>query len=134
MNDKFFDKEKALKIFKRFKDKAKKVVEDPEKVNKILRDAKETEMKAKGHFEEVIDDFHSMTSLVKDWISGSYRNIPKGSIIAIVGGIIYFVSPVDLLPDFILGVGYVDDVFVVATIIKQLKIDLQNYKSWKTRR
>lgn len=131
MKEKAFDKEKALQLFEKFKEKAKKIVEDPGKVEKILKQASETEEKAKGPFARIIDDFHILTSLVRDWAKGDYKEIPTGSIIAIVAGILYFVSPIDLIPDFIVALGYIDDVFIISTVVKQIQADLDRYKEWK---
>lgn len=90
--------------------------------------------KNKGPLEEVWDYLMIIFSLIKDWINGEYREIPNGSIIAIMIGLIYFVSPVDIIPDFIPGIGLLDDAIVLGLIIKQVKADLDKYKEWKQAR
>ncbi len=72
--------------------------------------------------------------LVKDYVSGAYRDIPYGSIIAALAGILYFLSPIDFIPDFIPGIGLVDDVFVIGLVLKQIHIDLVRYEEWKFNR
>ena len=134
MKEKNFNKEKALQLFEKFKLKAKKIIEDPRKVETILRQASETEKKAEGPFGRIMDDFRILTSLVRDWAKGDYKEIPTGSIIAIVAGILYFVSPIDLIPDFIVALGFLDDVFIISTVIKQIQTDLDCYKEWKRER
>ncbi|MEH7356902.1 DUF1232 domain-containing protein, partial [Neobacillus drentensis] len=64
-------------------------------------------------------------------IKGEYREIPKGSIIMIIATIIYFVSPVDFIPDFIVGLGLFDDAAVIGFAIKQISSDLEKFKDWK---
>ncbi len=39
----------------------------------------------------------------------------------IVGALGYFILPVDLVPDFIAGLGYTDDLAVIAILMKHLK-------------
>src|SRR6187551_696839 len=48
---------------------------------------------------ELIDDFHS----------GRYRAAPWGSIALLTGALLYAVSPADVLPDALLGLGSLDD-------------------------
>jgi uncharacterized membrane protein YkvA (DUF1232 family) len=50
---------------------------------------------------------------------------------AIVAALLYVLSPIDLLPDFIPIVGYVDDALVVAACLALVEQDLINYKEWK---
>jgi uncharacterized membrane protein YkvA (DUF1232 family) len=47
------------------------------------------------------------------------------------GGLLYFILPADLIPDFIPLVGYLDDLAVLTTIMNSLKGELNTYRSWK---
>ena len=45
------------------------------------------------------------------------RRVPLWSKFIIPGGIIYMLSPFDIIPDFLIGLGWLDDIFaIVATI------------------
>jgi len=46
-------------------------------------------------------------------------------------GILYFVMPIDLIPDFIPVVGFVDDAGVIWAVVKQIKTDLDNFLAWE---
>ena len=72
-----------------------------------------------------------MISLVRAYIKGDYRVIPMASLIAIVAGLIYFMSPVDLIPDTIPVAGYLDDAAVIGFVLEAVKFDLEYYKKWK---
>lgn len=67
----------------------------------------------------------------KDYVNGDYTEIPKRSIIAIVGGLVYFLSPIDVVPDFVPVLGFIDDIFVLNLVYKQVLKDLEKYKIWK---
>lgn len=69
--------------------------------------------------------------MIDDYIKGNYKEIPIASILALVGALIYFVSPVDLIPDILPGVGYVDDAMVISAALKIAHLDLEKYKRWK---
>lgn len=70
-------------------------------------------------------------SITKDYSNGSYTQLPKSAIIAIVAGLLYFISPIDLIPDFIAGLGFVDDAFILGLVYKQVTKDLEKYQLWK---
>ena len=43
--------------------------------------------------------------------------LPKATKIALAAAVLYLVSPIDLIPDFIPGLGFIDDVFVAAILV-----------------
>jgi len=72
-----------------------------------------------------------LVSLVRSYVSGEYQGIPFASIVAIVAALIYFVSPIDIVPDFIPGFGYVDDAAVVGLVLTVVEDDVKEYKQWQ---
>lgn len=66
-------------------------------------------------------------------IQGEYKDVPIGTIIAIISALVYFVSPIDILPDSIPIVGYFDDAAVVAACWKLVDSDVKEYKAWRTK-
>ncbi len=113
------------------KNRAEELLKDKEKTQKTLKEALKKAEGKKGPISKVFEDLKLMMSLVKDYISGDYRDIPYGSIVAAVGGILYFLSPIDLIPDFIPVIGYIDDVFVIGLVLRQIHGDLEVYAEWK---
>lgn len=108
--------------------KAKEYSKDKKKAKKLLDEAVKKANK-KGPLEEIWGNVQLLFGLIRDWISGDYKDIPVGSIIVIIIGLLYFVSPVDIIPDFLPG-GLVDDALVLGLVIKQVKSDLDKYKDW----
>ena len=70
-------------------------------------------------------------SLIRAYIKGEYKDIPVGSIIAIVSALIYYVSPVDLIPDLLPVVGKLDDAGVILACLKFVQSDLDTYILWR---
>lgn len=117
--------------YKKFLSKAKKYVDNPQETEHLL---KKTDKKAKANkasFSGIWGKFQLLLDLVKSWSTGEYREISKKSILFIIASILYFVSPIDIIPDFLIGLGIVDDAAVIAFAIKQLSDELEKYKSWK---
>lgn len=78
-------------------------------------------------------DLRLLINLFKDWYNGVYREIPWYSIAAIILGFLYLISPVDLVPDMIPGLGQIDDVVIIRWILTHIaKQDLNKYRQFKT--
>lgn len=122
---------KVHKKYKKSTTKAKKLIKDPEKAKETIDKAIIKAEKVKGPLSKVWSHLMLMFSLVKDYFSGKYKAVPTGSLIAIIAGILYFVSPIDAIPDFIPVIGYIDDVFVLGIVYAQVQSDLEKYKIWK---
>lgn len=122
-------------VFQKFKENvkdSKELLKDPDKVLKKLKEAYEKADNIKeGSFHDIIEDFFLMIDVVKAYVKKEYRAIPSGSIVAILAAIIYVVNPFDVVPDVIPGIGYIDDAFIVAMVLKQVHKDLQAYKEWR---
>ncbi len=104
-----------------------------EDVQKVLDKQEEIEKKFKsgGPLGKFITEIKLLFTLIKDYVSGEYREIPWWTISAVVAALIYVLSPIDLIPDFIPIIGYIDDAAVVAACLKLIQNDLQKYQTWK---
>jgi uncharacterized membrane protein YkvA (DUF1232 family) len=110
--------------------KAAANVGDPE-VTKVVAEAEVIENKARTALRGFFEDIKTMLSMVKDYAARSYREMPFGTIAAAVGALLYFWSPLDLIPDFIPGLGYLDDAGVVAACVRLIRGDILAYRKWK---
>lgn len=73
-----------------------------------------------------------VTRLLKAYASGEYRQIPWKTLIRIIAVLIYFVSPIDILPDFLPIVGFTDDIALMLWLFSGLKDDLDKFSEWET--
>lgn len=48
-------------------------------------------------------------------------HVPVKDKLFIIGALGYFIIPTDVIPDFIVGLGYTDDLAVIAILLKQVK-------------
>ena len=72
-----------------------------------------------------------MISLVRAYVKKEYTEAPIASIIAIVVALIYFLSPVDIIPDAVPIAGYADDALVISGCIALVRTDLEDYRIWR---
>ena len=110
---------------------AKNVTEDDLKKVLDKRDEIEEKFKGNGPLGRFVADIKLLFSVVQDYVKGEYREIPYWSIAAIVAALLYVLNPIDLIPDFIPLVGYVDDALVIAACLAMVEQDLHNYEEWK---
>ena len=72
-----------------------------------------------------------MISLVKNYVQGKYTTVPYGTILAVLSALIYFLAPIDIVPDFIPLAGYLDDMAVLGLCMNMVSIDIENYEKWR---
>jgi uncharacterized membrane protein YkvA (DUF1232 family) len=75
-----------------------------------------------------------MLAMVKDYVKGNYREVPYWAISATALALLYVLNPVDIIPDIIPGIGYLDDATVVAFCLKIMERELEKYKLWKQKK
>ncbi len=91
-------------------------------------DAKEAKVFAKKHQgAKWYDDF----ILLYEMITDKHFTLNTSTYIAIAGALAYVVLPIDIIPDFIPGVGFIDDVFVVGYVMKSLADEIERFKMYK---
>ena len=77
------------------------------------------------------DDVKLFFSMLKDFFTKKYTDVPIGTIMSIAGTLLYVFLPIDIIPDFIPVVGYIDDAAMIALCISMTKLDIEKYKTWK---
>ena len=79
---------------------------------------------------KVKDHLVLMRDYLSDIATDKYKEYDGKKLIIIVAAIIYVVTPIDFLPDFI-PPGWIDDVSIVAWAIKEASEELERYKNYK---
>jgi len=87
-----------------------------------------------GLWRRLLEDFRLLGALIKDYWKGEYRDVSLGSIAVFVPAIVYVLSPIDILSDFIPLLGQIDDAFILLFCIYLLEKDLKKYHDWKNNR
>ena len=120
---KIFNEKDVQKIFDGFdtytQDDANKVMDNADRIEKIV---------SNGSLSKFMKDVKIYFKMLSDVFSRRYTRVPKGTVAAIIGTLLYVLSPVDLIPDVIPVVGYLDDAAVLTLCLKFAKHDVDEYK------
>ncbi|GAB4358315.1 MAG: hypothetical protein Kow0060_12210 [Methylohalobius crimeensis] len=103
---------------------------------RIIEKAREIEDKVKDmpKLHGLWKDVLLCLELIRDYRSGEYKQISTWSIAAVAFGLLYLINPMELIPDVIPVVGYLDDVAVMVLILKLVKVELEEYEAWRKER
>ncbi len=119
--------------FARYLRQARDIVQSSTSTRGLL-DAVGAKLKARalsGRMADLKSDLLTMLALARAVVSGDYRDISKSSIVSVIGALAYFVAPLDVIPDFLLGWGLLDDATVIAYVAAQLKQELEQFRAWR---
>ncbi|MBF9221574.1 DUF1232 domain-containing protein [Hymenobacter sp. BT662] len=83
---------------------------------------------------EAWETLQTMFRLIKASMSGEYTGVPTSTVAAAVAVLVYFLSPIDLIPDFIPVLGLLDDVALVAWFSTTLKHEMDKFHEWELTR
>lgn len=123
-------RKKAEKELKKRYAIAEEIIKDKNKLDDFL-ERLERKIKEIPKIGEKLSHVIVMVSLVKHYATKEYTDFPMASLIAVVAALVYFISPIDLIPDGIPIAGYVDDALVVAVCWSIVETDVDRYLEWR---
>lgn len=114
-----------------FKDKVVKV--EDEDIEILLENEEQISKKLSGvnSLSKYIEIGKIMFGMIKDIRKGTYKDVPWFTIATIVMALLYVLNPMDVVPDFIPGIGYLDDLAVFSIGIGWIESDIHKYLDWK---
>lgn len=123
--------EKSPAGFERIKRKAETYLNDTVKATELLRKASAKAAKRKGALEGVWHDLLDLFRLLRAWIKGEYRGVSWQTMLLVTTSILYFVIPLDVVPDFIAMFGFLDDVAIISFVLRQVRNELDEFLDWE---
>jgi uncharacterized membrane protein YkvA (DUF1232 family) len=124
------------KSFQKALRKAAGIASNPDKLSNLissvsekLSDMDESKKRVSGFFERV----KTLLRMLRAYINGDYREIPWKSLLMIIGGLIYFLMPLDLIPDFIPVTGLADDIAIIFLVFNSINEDIQDFLEFEQR-
>ena len=121
--------------FARYKSRAAKLISSPDEVLALSTRAADKLANigsVSSQFQAVRDELGLLVAMLKAWVSGDYRQVSTSTIVAIAAAVLYFVMPFDLVPDFIVGIGLLDDAAVIAYVVGLVRDEINDFQNWRS--
>jgi len=107
---------------------AKSYVNNPSRLRALFEEAsKQITSLPKEPFKENWPYLHAMLRLIRAQQRSEYRVVSEPTLVVVIAAIIYVVSPLDVIPDAIPAIGYLDDATVLALALKRTRNDLDDF-------
>jgi uncharacterized membrane protein YkvA (DUF1232 family) len=126
-----FGKKKIKEEQLEYEKKAWEFIDNKQKTEGLVKHALTKADKRKTALGETWEKLELLIDLVKAYSKGEYRSVSKNTMITVIGALIYFITPIDIIPDFIVGLGIIDDAAVIGYTLKKVSAELDEYKKWK---
>ena len=121
-------------LFNVFIGRATKLLGRPFKVVSILNETAD-KLADKGSkdnkFTQLFNVAQTLVRLVRAYISGEYREISTGTIISGLAVLLYVLNPIDLIPDFIPVLGFLDDLSLISWFVGKFQGELLKFQEWE---
>jgi uncharacterized membrane protein YkvA (DUF1232 family) len=121
---------KALKIMA----KASRMTEERTRFKQFIKKVGEKTKRISAdhvNLKELINQVQLLMRMLTKYFNGEYNGFSQGTILTLLFGLVYFLTPLDVIPDFIPLVGFSDDLSVIYFIIKNLRKDIAAFNEWE---
>ncbi len=120
-----------LDHFQAIVDKAQSAMESDENAanieaaaRQLITDAKSTDLPG------FIDDRLSKLSVIIDMVGDEEWQLSDEERRRVLGALVYFCDPEDLIPDHIPGLGFLDDAIYVELVIREVGAEIESYEEF----
>jgi uncharacterized membrane protein YkvA (DUF1232 family) len=118
--------------FKRFLVQAKDVVVSPVGMQRVVKQSTQKMLRRGSEgLAAAYEQLGLLIDLLSAYVRGEYRDVAATTLISIVAALLYFLAPLDALPDFLFGWGLLDDAAVISYVSTQLGKELEAFKQWR---
>lgn len=114
------------KVFDATVDKAKKLASKKEEVKSVLKKAHKKIGEDPEIGKDSIGKLKLFFQMLQSWLKGTF-SFQFRTLVYVVAALLYFINPFDLVPDFIFGIGYLDDASVIALVFKRINKEIERY-------
>ncbi|WP_266364553.1 YkvA family protein [Tellurirhabdus rosea] len=93
--------------------------------------SKSSSLGVSGSYAAVKDQINVLVRMLRAYAKGDYKAVPQKTLISAAAVLIYFVSPIDLIVDFLPVIGFADDVALILWLVRSISVDLDKFRQWE---
>ena len=121
--------DRIASLFFKYKKKASKMFGNSEEVDAFLLHTEE-KFRSIPKYGERLKYVPECILLIRSYHRGEYTDITRVELILIMASLLYFLIPLDIIPDVIPGVGLLDDIAVNMIVVGWCEKDIKKYMEW----
>lgn len=97
----------------------------------VLRNRRKRAQKGPGPVGNPIQRAKALPRLWKAWRSGRYPELPRSQVVLWAVALVYLVSPIDLLPEFLPVIGVTDDAGMLVWLLSSVSVASGSFLRWE---
>ena len=117
-------------FFNHLKSRAEKLASDRPKLWGRVRRAARLASHHKAAFGNNYGHLRALFRMLRAWVKGAYRPT-TATIVSAVAVVLYLLSPIDLIPDFLPGIGLLDDASFFLWVLTKIQRELTRFTDWE---
>jgi len=111
--------------------KASKLIKNPAGISALLINVGKKIISRKSSIQDIKKDLLLLVRLIKRWSKGEYKDVSKKTIISVIATLLYFVNPIDLIPDLLPIIGFTDDTAILLYVLNLIGHEIDSFKEWE---
>jgi uncharacterized membrane protein YkvA (DUF1232 family) len=123
----FFGKAKLLYL-----EKANDIAGEDSKLQKLLKNVGErlNAVSQNPKVQTALEPIMIFKRMIQAHRSGKFK-VSSKTLGLIVLGLVYFVTPIDIIPDFMPILGFTDDLSVILAVFNSVKHEVEDFLNWE---
>ena len=111
--------------------KARRIVTDQEYVDLLSHEAEIKSRRYRDQLVSVKKDLDCVIRMLKSISSKGYRGLSLQDMVLPAAVLMYFINPLDLVPDFLVGPGLLDDMAIMTSVFFGMRSHLEKFRKWE---
>lgn len=119
------------RAFGKAQSRAEAYARDPQRLVELVDSATSKARRKRGKLATIWTRLKAGLRMMAAYARGQWREIPISRLLLLIAAMIYFVMPLDAVPDFIVGLGILDDAALLAWVLGKLSPWIDAFMAWE---
>ncbi len=112
-------------------EKAGRLIKNPAGISVLMFEVGKKIATGNSSVKEIKNDLSLIVRLITKWSKGEYKDVSKKTVLSIVATLLYFVNPIDVIPDILPIIGFADDTAILLYVLNRVGVELDNFREWE---